>query len=159
MLKPSVYIETSIIGYLASRPSRDLQVAACQQITHQWWAEVRERVEVFVSVFVVAECEAGDPVAAAERKVFLDDVPVLAAGKSVPQVAERLMAERAFPAKARIDALHVAAAATAGLDYLMTWNCKHIANPAVRRIIERTLVSLELAPPLICTPQELFNVG
>ena len=154
----SVYIETSIIGYLASRISSDLVTAANQQLTREWWDHHREHFEIFVSEAVVAECAEGDPVAADERNVFLRDLPILEIDQECRQLAATIMQDVSLPDKAEIDALHIAVSAINGTDYLLTWNCKHIANPSLRRIIENVLVAADISPPVICTPQELINV-
>ncbi len=153
----TVYLETSIIGYLASRISSDLVTAGNQQLTRDWWDNHRERFELYVSEAVIAECEAGDPDAAAERAVFLADLPILAIDAESRQLAGKIMQDVSLPAKAEVDALHIAISATNGTDYLLTWNRKHIANPSLRRIIEEVLLAANIAPPVICTPQELIN--
>ncbi|MEO8497946.1 MAG: type II toxin-antitoxin system VapC family toxin [Planctomycetota bacterium] len=155
---PSVYLETSIFGYLASRTSADLIVAGNQRLTNEWWDNHRETFELFVSQAVVAECSAGDAVAASERLVFLDGIPILDIDDATRDLAKTLLAEVRLPPKADVDALHIAVSAMNSMDYLLTWNCKHIANPSLRRRIEAVLVSSGVTPPVICTPQELINV-
>jgi hypothetical protein len=133
-MNPTVYLETTIIGYLAMQPSGVLRIAANQQTTHEWWTEHRHRFSIYVSRFVVSECAAGDSVAAA----LLDEVPL--------------------PPKAATDALHIAVAAVNGVEYLLTWNCRHIANPALRPRIESVCRRMGFEPPVICTPQELLEI-
>ena len=154
----SVYIETSIIGYLASRISSDLVTAANQQPTREWWDAHRELFELFISEAVVAECAAGDPDAADERAAFLSDLPILEIDAECRELAKAIMQGVSLPHKAEVDALHIAVSAINGVDYLLTWNCKHIANPSLRRIIEAVLLAADITPPVICTPQELINV-
>ena len=156
--KPSVYVETSVIGYLASRPSRDLLVAAAQQSTREWWATATTKFDLFVSEHVLAEYAAGDPKAAEERFAFVRQMRVVASAPQAEAIVDQLLREGAFPAKASVDAAHVVAAATGGIDFLVTWNCKHIANPAARRTIERVLIGEGLLPPIIYTPLELPDV-
>jgi predicted nucleic acid-binding protein len=153
----TVYLETSIIGYLASRISSDLVTAANQQLTRDWWDNHRQRFELFVSEAVVAECGKGDPIAAEERAEFLGDLPVLDIDEDCERLASSIMHSVPLPEKADVDALHIAVAACNDMDYLLTWNCKHIANPSLRRIIERVLLGADVTPPVICTPQELIN--
>jgi predicted nucleic acid-binding protein len=155
---PSVYLETSVIGYLASRRSNDVIVAGSQQATHDWWNNYRHHFELFISQPVLDECAAGDSTAAAERQVYLDGIPVLAVTLSAIQVSRDLLREVALPKKAEIDALHIAIAAEQRIDYLLTWNCKHIANASLRLKIEGVLKSAGLIPPILCTPQELSDV-
>jgi hypothetical protein len=154
----SVYLETSVIGYLASRPGADIILAANQLMTLEWWNDHRTRFELFASQAVVDECSGGDPSAAQERLVFLVGIPVLAINAATQNLAQELIRHVGLPAKAAVDAVHIATAALNQMDYLLTWNCKHIANPAFRRSIDSVLAGAGLCPPVICTPQELLNV-
>ncbi len=155
---PSVYIETSVIGYLARRPSAHLVTAANQQVTREFWENHRSRFDLFVSLAVIDECMAGDTDAAAERDVFLKGIPVLGVTDYVVTLSQLLMTGIPLPEKADIDAVHIAVAAVNGLDYLVTWNCKHIANPALRGTIEAVCRSAGCVAPVICTPPELIEV-
>jgi hypothetical protein len=156
-LKPKVYIETSIPSYLAAWRSRDLVVAGNQETTREWW-ERREDFDLFISVFVLDEAGAGDAEAAGRRMQCLAGIPEIEITGEVEQIAARLLSRASLPAKAHIDALHIAVAAIGGVDYLLTWNCAHIANPALRPRIESVIRSFGYAPPIICTPQELLEV-
>jgi len=154
----SIYVETSIIGYLASRTSSDLVTAGNQTLTRDWWDNHRKHFELLVSEAVIAECGAGDPTAAEERGVFLADLPILEITLECKTLAAEIMKKASLPQKADVDAIHIAVAALNGVDYLLTWNCKHIANPSLRRIIEGVLSDANIQPPVICTPQEMINV-
>jgi len=154
----AVYLETSVFGYLASRMSSDLVTAGNQRLTREWWDTRRESFDLFVSQAVVAECSAGDPVAAKERLVFLTDLPILDVTDDARSLAETLLSDIPLPGHAEVDALHIAVAAINGMDYLLTWNCKHLANPSLRRIIDEVLLAADVSPPVICTPQELIHV-
>src|SRR5690606_18316072 len=151
------YLETSVIGYLTSRISRDLVTAARQRITREWWETRRDTYEVFVSPFVLDETEAGDARAAAERATVLVGLPTLVPDERADRLAERLMREVPLPAKAAVDAAHIATAATSGMVFLVTWNFKHIANAALRDRIEAVCRSSGYKPPVICTPEELLG--
>ena len=155
---PSVYLETSVFGYLASRPGLNIVFAANQLLTLQWWDDHRTKFELFISQAVIDECSAGDPVAASERLVFVDGIPVLAITLETQTLAQDLLRRVGLPPKAAIDAVHIATEAQNEIDYLLTWNCKHIANPSFRRRIEEFLEDQGLASPAICKPQELINV-
>lgn len=157
-MNPTVYLETTIIGYLAMQPSGVLRIAANQQTTYEWWAECRRHYSLYVSRFVVAECAAGNATYAADRLRFLSDVPLLEVSPSAEALAARLLADGPLPQKAATDALHIAVAATNGIEYLLTWNCRHIANPAFRPRIESICRKMECEPPVICTPQELLEI-
>jgi predicted nucleic acid-binding protein len=158
MSMTSVYLETSVIGYLASRPRADIIFASNQIMTLEWWNDHRSKFELFVSQAVIDECSAGDPAAARERLVYLDGVPVLAINAATLNLAQELMRHVGLPAKAGVDSVHIATAALNKIDYLLTWNCKHIANPAFRRKIEDVLNDAGYRSPVICTPQEILNV-
>jgi hypothetical protein len=157
-MKPTLYLETTVIGYLAMRMSNILRVAANQQVTHDWWDNHRGRYDLFVSRFVVDECSGGDPVAARERSVYLEGIPILEVPREADSLAESLLAGVPLPRKAATDALHISAAAVNGIEYLLTWNCKHIANPSFRPGIERVCRERGYEPPVICTPQELMGI-
>ena len=149
-----VYIETSVVSYLTSFPSRDIVVAAHQQITHAWWAG-RTRFDLYVSEAVLAEAGGGDPSAAGRRLSAVAGVPVLTITGEVEALANHFVEKGALPPKAFVDALHVAAAAIHRMDFLLTWNCTHIANAQIRGRLEALCRTLGLQPPMICTPQEL----
>ena len=157
MATSSVYLETSVVGYATSRLSRDLVVAAHQQITREWFASRTQRYELFVSQLVVSEASGGDEEAARERAAFLQGIPRLGITGAAGQLAARLVETGAVPRKAAEDALHIAVAAVHGVDYLLTWNCKHIANAAMRQAIESVCREAGYEPPVICTPEELMN--
>jgi hypothetical protein len=156
-MKPTVYLETTIIGYLATRVSSVLRIAANQQTTRDWWENHRHRFELFISRFVLNECSAGDPAAAQERLVYLKGIPLAGTSEGVELLAKTLVAGVPLPEKASIDALHIASAAASGIEYLLTWNCRHIANPLLRPQIEHLCRELGYEPPVICTPQELLE--
>jgi len=157
-MKPSVYLETSVIGYLAMRPSSQVVTAGNQEITRNFWDNHRWRFELVISLAVLDECQAGDPVAVMEREQFLADIPILDVTADVYELADLLVSGIPLPEKARVDAVHIAVAAVNGVDYLVTWNCKHIANPSLRGIIERQCRLRGFVAPEICTPLQLIEV-
>ena len=128
--------------------------AAHQQVTRDWWI-TRQSFDLFASQFVLDEASAGDEGAAARRLAALADVVVLEVTENAILLAERLIAGGGLPAEARVDALHVAMAAVHGMDYLLTWNCRHIANATLRGKIEGLCREAGFEPPIICTPLEL----
>ena len=156
-MNPTIYLETSIIGYLTSRPSRDLVTAANQQLTHDWWDDHRGQYDLYVSEAVVAECSAGDPRAAQERLDAIGDMPILDVTEGAENLADRLVKQVPLPENAEVDALHIATATINGMNYLLTWNCAHIANAALRQQIEATSQSAGCDSPVICTPQQLME--
>jgi len=153
----TVYIETSIVSYLTSRPSRDIRVAAWQEITTQWWEQERSKYELFTSELVIAEAGGGDEDSARRRLDRLRDIPVLAIDNATKQFAARLIENGGVPSGAQADALHIAIASVHGLDYLLTWNCRHIDNAAAKPLI-RSICAIAGHPyPEICTPLELLS--
>jgi predicted nucleic acid-binding protein len=156
MPNPKLYIETSVVSYLTAQGSRDLVLAAHQEVTRAWWAS-RASFDVYVSQFVLDEASAGDSAAAGRRLEALRGMPLLDVSSEVIGLAGRLLTERGMPAKARLDALHVATAAVHGMDYLLSWNCKHIANAMLRSRIESICRTAGFEPPVICTPLELVE--
>ena len=153
-MRPKVYLETTIASYLTAKTSRNILVAAHQQITRRWWRR-RNRFELFVSQAVLQEAARGDAVAAARRVAAMDGLPVLAVDSAATELSERLVESCALPPKAQIDAVHIAVSVLNGMDYLLTWNCTHIANAALRGKIEQAFRDEGLQAPIICTPEEL----
>ena len=154
MPQSTVYVETSIVSYLTSLGSRDLVRAAHQELTRSWW-ESRDSYALFASQLVIDEASAGDLAAASRLLEALHEIPLLALTEEVTMLATRLVRDGGLPAKARIDAFHVACATAHGIDYLLTWNCKHIANASLRGKIESICKAAGYQPPIICTPFEL----
>ena len=155
-MSPRVYLETSVVSYLAARPSRDVVVAGHQRTTLEWW-RARNRFELVISQTVLDEAGAGDPELAQQRLSLLSDLPILDVTESAVALAESLVETAIIPRIAAGDALHVSLAITHGVDYLVTWNCRHIANAVIRPRIERAARDAGLLPTIICTPEELLN--
>jgi predicted nucleic acid-binding protein len=153
----SVYLETSIISYLTSRPSRDLRAAAWQEITAQWWERERPKYELFVSELVIAEGGGGDAAAARRRLDVLSGIKELPVDAEVMTFASRILAEGGVPPHAQADAIHLAVACVHEVDYLLTWNCRHIDNAAAKPIIRSIATIAGYACPEICTPLELLS--
>src|SRR5262245_61052701 len=156
-MRPKVYLETTIPSYLTAWPSRDLIIAAHQQITQQWWSTRKSEFDLFISQPVLDECSEGDEEAAARRLAAVSGIPLLSVTDKTTPLAESLLARVPLPPKAAADALHIAVAAEHGMDYLLTWNCAHIANAVLRPRIEAICREAGFAPPIICTPEELFE--
>jgi predicted nucleic acid-binding protein len=153
----TVYIETSIVSYLTSRPSRDIRVAAWQQITTQWWERERSKYELFTSELVIAEAGGGDAAAARKRLDQLMDIPVLTVDDATKRLAAQLIEDGGVPSEAQADALHIAISSVQGLDYLLTWNCRHIDNAATKPLVRSICAIVGYRCPEICTPLELLS--
>lgn len=156
-MKQTIYIETTIFSYLTSRPSRNLVAAAWQQVTSDWWANQRDKFELYISELVVAEAERGDLEAAARRLEQLQKIPELSITEEVISFADALVEKGAIPLKAADDAMHIAVATIHGVDYLLTWNCRHIDNAEIKPLIRKVCEDSGYSYPEICTPQELMG--
>ena len=155
---PRVYIETSVISYLvARRNQRDLLVAANQEITREWWETRRRSFELYVSAVVLAEAARGDQTFAAARLAIARDLALVEASEASITLAEALLRSGGLPQTANEDALHIAIASTGGLDYLLTWNCRHIANASIIPRVNAIVRRHGYEPPLIYTPQQLME--
>jgi predicted nucleic acid-binding protein len=156
-MKQKVYIETSIPSYLTARPSNDIRVVANQNTTIEWWENRSSSFELFISEFVIAEASLGDPEAAKKRLEVIKKLPRLSVTDKARTLARALIFEGPIPQKSEIDAYHIAVAAVNGIEYLLTWNCTHIANAVMRPKIEEICRQQGFEPPIICTPQELME--
>jgi predicted nucleic acid-binding protein len=153
----TVYIETSIVSHATAWPSSDVQIAALQHQARNWWSIERRNFELVTSQLVIDEASAGDAVAAAERLKLLDGLPLVPINDNVRNVARAIVSASIMPPNAAADALHVAAAAVAGVQYLLTLNCRHIANAHELPRIYRLLDEHGFGQLLICTPVEFLG--
>ena len=156
-MNPRLYVETTIPSYLTSRPSRDLIVAGHQQITREWWEKRRDAFQLYISQFVVDEAGAGDPGAARERLKAIQRLPLLDITPEAGALASGILASGIIPRKAATDAAHVAIAAVHGMDFLVTWNCVHIANAVIAEALLKICRQHGCECPIICTPEELLG--
>ena len=150
-----IYIETTVIGNVAGRLHANPDVASRQRSTRTWWDSAGSQYELAISQLVIDECSDGDPAAAQERLGVLDGLTVLAITDDARLLARVLNAEGAVPQSEPRDALHIAVAAVQRVQYLVTWNFKHIANATMRSKIEQTCRDAGFTPPIICTPPEI----
>ncbi len=157
-MKPSVYLETTIISYLAAWPSRDLVLAGHQQLTRDWWETRRGEYDLCISEAVVQELQDGDPDAATRRLALVDGIRLIFVTPENLALAVEMARRSGLPAKAGIDALHVTLAAAHKIDFLMTWNCKHIAGAGFRPRIESACRAIGLHPPVIATPMDMMEL-
>jgi hypothetical protein len=153
----SVYIETTVVSYLTAWPSSELIRAAHQQITKEWWQSRRNDFDLFISEFVVVEASAGDTSAASDRLDILTGIPMLEVTSEIEMLAKELVERRAVPEKAATDALHISVAAIHNIDYLLSWNCRHIANAEMQGTIQTVCSENGFWFPRICTPEELLG--
>src|SRR5688572_12662569 len=154
-MAPSVYVETSVISYYASRPSRDIVTAARQTLTQEWWEDARQRFDLYVSVLVVEEAKAGGTEAAQRRLAAISGLPVLEINDAAEKLGKRLLDGGAIPSSRAEDALHISLATVHGIDFLLTWNFRHINNAEMKALIRTIIEAAGYEFPVICSPEEL----
>ena len=157
MGKRTVYIETSVVSYLTARPTSDLLAAACQKITVDWWETRKNRYDLYTSDVTIEEARRGNPDAGARRLDALSRIPILPITPAAVELSKELFQGGALPDKAGNDALHVAVSVVHGLDYLLTWNCRHLDNAEIKPIVRKVCALHGYISPEICTPQELMG--
>lgn len=155
--KATVYIETTIPSYLTARLSSNLIIAGEQAITRDWWEARRKIYHLFISEAVLEEASIGDPDASQRRLQAISGIEELSIDDEVISLTTKIIRLKLIPEKAKADALHIAVAARHSIDYLMTWNCKHIANAEIIRRISHAITEEGYFVPIICTPRELFG--
>lgn len=151
----TVYVETTVVGNISGRLHPNPMIAARQQVTRTWWMTAPSRYSLFVSQLTVDECGAGDPDAASERLHLIRDLPLLDESEAAERLAGLLIGRHAVPAAQPRDALHIATAAVHGVQFIVTWNFKHILNPHLQSRIVDTCRAGGYVPPVICTPEQL----
>jgi len=156
-MRARTYLDTSVISYVTNWPSRDIVTLAHQQITHDWWQRHRANFDLHVSELVLYESGRGDPDAALARLELITGLPVLKINPAARSLAQRIFEATTLPDKAGADALHVAVAAVNAMDFLLTWNCTHLANGVVLKIVNAVCRDNGYEPPMVCTPEELMT--
>ena len=157
-MRDRVYLETTVVSYLAARPSRDIVIAGHQQATHDWWSTCHEYFDIVTSQLVMQEARVGDQAAAQERLKLLETITLLETTEDALALAQHLLNSGVLPQETAADALHIAIAASNGVEYLVTWNCRHLANATIRVHIEAACRSAGYEPTVICTSEELLGV-
>ena len=157
-MKPTLYLETSVPSYYTSRPVRDIVILAHQEITRRWWERRLPLFDVYISEMVLEEAGRGDSEAARQRLDLLAGFPVLDATRDIEDLAATYLADLKLPGKAASDAIHLAFACSYEIDYLVTWNCAHIANAEIRRRLTAINAAIGRQTPIICTPEELMGM-
>jgi len=156
-MKPKVYIETSVIGYLTGRPSRDVVIAGRQEVTREIWPLLTEQFDCYISALVREEIERGDPAAAGNRLAAMTGMAALTISGEARDLAKAMLEHGLIPARFPEDALHLAVAATQGMDYVLTWNFRHLNNVQTKVQITDFLGECGYEPPVVCSPEELFG--
>ena len=150
-----VYVESSVISYIAAKPGRDVVVSARQALSIEWWESKRKQYEVYISELVIEEIASGDTVASQKRLEIVRNILSLEITEEAKELAELLLLEAAVPENSPEDALHIGLAAAQGADYLLTWNFKHINNASTRTKIAEVIESSGFISPVLCSPEEL----
>ena len=156
-MKQKVYIETSVISYLCGRASRNLVVSANQKLTREWWKTCRRKYEIYISQLVLDEITGGDAEAAGKRRNTIEGIEILPINGQVEQLAGEILKRTGLPRRVTDDIIHIAVASVFGLEYLLTWNCAHIANPRWQARIRLIAGQLGYMMPEICTPQQMIE--
>ena len=157
-MKSSVYIESSVVSYYSNEINSDLKVAAEQRITREWWSKVLPRLDAYISPFVITEIELGRPVDAKARLKAIRGINILSVTHPMNELAAVYIRKLALPKDDHVDAYHLAIAAVHEMDFLVSWNCKHIANAFKFPLIRKINLSMGYRVPTICTPRELMGV-
>lgn len=156
-MKETVYIETSILGYLTSRETKNTIISANMQITKNWWQNRRNDFSLYISQVVVDEVARGDQEIALRRLELLNGLSLVELNQSIRNLSAEFLLRSNLPSKASEDSVHIAAATVHGLDYLLTWNCKHIANAQIQKKLCQISLEFGYELPVICTPYELLG--
>ncbi|NEP85935.1 MAG: type II toxin-antitoxin system VapC family toxin [Okeania sp. SIO2C2] len=154
-MSKTLYLETSVIGYLTARASQNLIVAANIAVTREWWETRRSNFEIYVSEVVLNEIAKDDPEMAQKRIEVITNLPFLFANETVTNLAEQFLQQTNLPLKASDDTLHIALATVYDLEYFSTWNCRHIANPDIQRKLSEISTNFGYQLPILCTPYQL----
>ena len=157
--KTTLYVETTIVSYIAARPSRDPFLFGCQQLTRRWWRQERGKFDLFTSSFVRGEASRGEMLMAKRRETLLKGIPDLELSDEVQSLATLILKKASIPPKAADDAIHIAMATVHKLDCLLSWNCRHISNLNTRRIVRAICAKEGYKMPELCSPYELQNLN
>ncbi len=157
MDKPTVYVESSIISNLTSRPGTHVTTFFLQQATRKWWKKERPNFQLFISDVVLAEICKGDAQASRRRVRAVRNLRILEYGPNIFPLADLLIKKHLLPPKAVEDAIHIAIASYFGMDYLLTWNCRHIANSSIFLPLQSTIEQAGFRCPMMTTPNLLIS--
>ena len=156
-MRQKVYIETTIVSYLTAKPAKDVITLAHQKVTREWWRRHRQQYELYSSQSVLDEASDGDPTAARKRLDALAELPLVPASQEAAALAKNLVAHGLLPKRAAADATHLAMATVGGMDVLLTWNCRHLANASMLVQVSRFIRTIGYEAPIVCTPDELMG--
>jgi hypothetical protein len=150
-----IYVESTIPSYVVARPARDLLQAARQQLTRDWWEMKRDKHELFTSQIVLDEIASGEAAMAQQRLALMSGIPLLPSTEEAEALTQSILDSGLLPAQADRDAAHIALATVYGMDVLLSWNCRHIANAAIQSRLRQVAEKFGVVLPVLCTPDEL----
>lgn len=153
-MHPKVYLETTVISYYTAEPSRDLVIAGRQESTREFWKQLFQTIDPYVSALVIQEARRGDAAYAKKRLEAIHAMPVLELTPDSQTLAQRLIDNHGIPQEYPEDALHIAIATMNGMDALVTWNFRHLNNPFTRTRVRRIIEQAGYQAPEICSPEE-----
>ncbi len=156
MAKPRVYVETTIPSfYHELRTAPD--IVARRDWTRQWWNTATQRYELVTSPAVLDELASGFPERSADRLALVRDLPLLPIELAITEIVLAYIQHKLMPADPGGDALHLALASYHKCDFLVTWNCRHLANANKFGHLRRVNTMLGLFVPALVTPLELLG--
>lgn len=155
--RETVFIETTIPSYLVAKESADPTIETFRTLTHMWWDEQKYQFDTVTSRLVLEECTLGDPTYAQLRREIMAPIPILTDLPEAQSFAKILQRALNIPDRAKADALHIAIAAAHGIQFLLTWNCKHLANPRLSGKIGELCTKAGFVAPIICTPNLMLG--
>jgi len=153
----SVYVETTVLSYLVALPAKDVVVAGHQKTTQDWWSFRRTAFDCYISQVVIDEVAAGDPSEVRKRLAVADSLDLLAVTEDAEQLTKSIVKSGILPSKAIRDAAHIAVATVHEVQYLLTWNCKHLANAQIAKRVSNLCRVAGYEMPTVCTPEELLE--
>jgi len=157
MSRATVYLDTSVVSYLVAGPTADAVNTARVTATREWWATIRPKTSVVVYSAVIAEISAGAPDMAAKRLAVVSDIAVLASTVDIERLTDLLLRKGLVPPKAAFDAAHLAFASCHEVDFLLTWNYRHLANPFILRQVRKLLLLYGRTAPEVITPEQMLK--
>ena len=154
---PRVYLDPTVISYFVAAPSKNPQLALWQKESRRFWNDYQHRFAFVVSSTVLNEIRRGDAMQAKKRLAAVEQFTVLLKTPAAVALTQQLLAAGAVPESAALDAEHIAIATVHGVDYLVSWNHKHLVNVHQLRKINQVCESAGFRPALICTPTTLME--
>ncbi|MDF3822398.1 type II toxin-antitoxin system VapC family toxin [Leptospira sp. 96542] len=158
-MKSRIYIETSVISYYTAKLSKDIRTLSRQETTIDWWEEEKSKFNCFISLAVIEEISRGNQDEAQKRLKASESIPILAEKVEIMTLAEKYFSKLNIPEKSKYDTIHIAYASFYEVEYLLSWNMKHISNPRTQSALIDLNLALNLKTPLLITPEALMEIS